>query len=332
MRGRMRGRPTIEAGAARPVCGTIVAVLWCVSRVLSWLESPLVKVLRLHRLAAAVLVLALLPGPVRAGEDFDRESPPERVSHAQLQRVAPAAGVRAPAGRFGATTVESAPILAWSPLGPTPITYDYWSTGPASGRISAIAIDPRSGNTVYIAAAGGGVWKTTNGGSHWTVLTDGLSSLASGALSIDPQHPDTVLYATGELHDSGDSFYGDGLFRTLAAAPPWTQIASRNELGSYVARIVYHNTNSSLVYTAGSRGFMRSVNGGMSFTPTLQTNWCYDLVVDPSNNDVVYTAAYSQGVYKSIDAGQTWTPLTNGPPFSSAPPASRCQRINLAIS
>jgi len=287
---------------------------------------------RTHRLAAAVLALVFLARPVLAEEDADREAPPERVSHEHLESMARAVGARSPVGGFGATAVTAGPILTWSALGPAPITYDYWSTGKASGRVSALAIDPRNGNVVYLGAAGGGVWKTTDGGAHWNVLTDGLSSLASGALAIDPQHPDTVVYATGELHDSGDSFYGDGLFRTLNAGASWTRIASRAELGSYVARIVVHKTNSSLLYVAGSRGFMRSVNGGVSWNPTLQANWCYDLVVDPSNNDIVYTAAYSAGVYKSIDAGQTWTQLTNGLPFSSSGPSPDFQRINLAIS
>ena len=290
--------------------------------------------LKLHFLpvAATLLSLPLLSAAPSFAEE-EREAPPERVSHAQMNHVATAAGAFAPSGTLGATSAEAGPALTWTAIGPRPISYDYWSTGRAAGRVSALAVDPRDGNKVYLAAAGGGVWKTTNGGLDWSVLTDGLSSLSSGALAIDPQHSDTVLYATGELHDSGDSFYGDGLFRSTNAGASWSQIAPRGTIGSYVARIAMHNTNSSILYSAGSRGFNRSVNGGVNWTPTLTVDWCYDLAVDPGNNDVVYTAAYGFGVYKSIDQGQTWTQLTNGIPFSAGPGESpNFQRINLAIA
>ena len=303
-----------------------------------------------HRMAATLVGVLLLAAPAGARargvtrtpppalratarhDNDERESPPLRVSHDEMQSHAVSSGVSAPVQRFGATAVTSGPVLAWTPLGPAPIANDYWSTGRAAGRVSALAVDPRDGNVVYLAAAGGGVWKTTNGGTNWSVLTDGLSSLSSGALAMDPQHPDTIVYGTGELHDSFDSFYGDGLFRTLDAGASWTQICSRAELGSYVARIAYHRTNSSLLYVAGSRGFMRSTNGGVNWNPTLQVNWCYDLAVNPVNSDTVYTAAYGFGIYKSVDAGQTWTQLTNGVPFSTGTASADFQRINLAIS
>ena len=274
----------------------------------------------------AVAALAMVVGIARARAGEEREPPPERVTHERLERAARDAGAEAPSHLPRGDAVEAGPVLSWSLLGPAPIDYEYWSTGHASGRVSAIAIDPRDGNKVYLAAAQGGVWKTTDGGAHWSPLTDGLSSLASGALAIDPAHPDTILYATGELHDSGDSFYGDGLFRSVNAGATWTKLSSRGSLGSYVARIAVHGTNSNIVYSAGSRGFNRSIDGGVNWQPTLTVGYCYDLAVDPLNHDVVYTAAYGSGIYKSIDAGATWTQLTIGLP------ASGFQRINLAIA
>src|SRR5436190_8685297 len=221
--------------------------------------------------AASVLTLLWMAASPALAEPREaeekREAPPERVSHTLMNHTATSVGAFAPAGSYRATSVDAGPALTWTALGPKPISYDYWSTGKAAGRVSALAIDPRDGNRVYLAAAGGGVWKTTNGGTNWTVLTDGLSSLSSGALALDPQHPDTVLYATGELHDSGDSFYGDGLFRSLNGGTSWAKIATRSTIGSYVARIAMHRTNSQLLYSAGSRGFSRSIDGGVSWTP-----------------------------------------------------------------
>jgi hypothetical protein len=70
---------------------------------------------------------------------------------------------------------------------------------------------------MYIASAGGGVWKTTNGGNNWTVLTDGLSNLAGGDIAIDPNNPNVLYYGTGELNYSQDSHYGDGMYKSTNA-------------------------------------------------------------------------------------------------------------------
>ena len=114
-----------------------------------------------------------------------------------------------------------APILelsttTWTAIGPAPLAI----TSPAdanfnvSGRITAIAAHPTDANTIYIAAAGGGVWKTTNGGPTWTPLTDTQSTLSMGAIAISRSNP-LVLYAgTGEANNSGDSNFGRGILRS----------------------------------------------------------------------------------------------------------------------
>lgn len=96
---------------------------------------------------------------------------------------------------------------SWTFIGPQPIGDEYWSGhSPASGRVSSIAIDPTNANIVYIAAAQGGVWKTTDGGNTWVPLTDGLPSLSSGYIAIDPSDHNTLYYGTGEMHYCGDCY------------------------------------------------------------------------------------------------------------------------------
>src|SRR5262245_49027783 len=135
------------------------------------------------------LLLALtITAPAAAVEDEatrerDREPPPERIEVDELMRRAAMHVESTPVGAQVVQSTLSPAALDWLPLGPRPISYEYWSVGPASGRVSSIVADPLDGNTVYVAAAGGGVWKTTNGGVDWTPLTDGLSSMASGALA-----------------------------------------------------------------------------------------------------------------------------------------------------
>ena len=129
-------------------------------------------------------------------------SSPDQARIGQRFARRPASGTRgAPAG------------LDWQRIGPRPFTDEYWSgNDDASGRVTALLVDPDDPDIVYAAGAQGGVWKTTNAGVTWTPMSDYLSSLASGALAFDPTDSDVIYYGTGEQHFSGDSFYGDGLF------------------------------------------------------------------------------------------------------------------------
>ncbi len=108
-----------------------------------------------------------------------------------------------------ATTLDAS---TWTSIGPRPT--DLGSIYVTAGRVNAIAIDPRDNNVVYMGAAEGGVWKTTDGGINWTPLTDGQNSLASGAIAIDPTNPDTVYAGTGEENFAIDSYYGAGILKS----------------------------------------------------------------------------------------------------------------------
>src|ERR1700682_5375958 len=92
----------------------------------------------------------------------------------------------------------------WTLIGPRPT--DAGSSYVTAGRVNAIAIDPRDNDTVYIGAAEGGVWKTTDGGQNWAPLTDDQVSLATGAIAIDPTNPDIVYVGTGEENFTIDSY------------------------------------------------------------------------------------------------------------------------------
>jgi photosystem II stability/assembly factor-like uncharacterized protein len=270
--------------------------------------------MRLTPLAASFMLAALAAAGVLAEE---RESPPERISREQAMDVAARSADQAPLGAvmrnqtFGTTS-----ILQWEPLGPKPIEYDYWSTGPASGRVSAVLVDPRDADVVYIAAAQGGVWKSTDAGSSWAPLTDHLSSLASGALCFDPRNPDVIFYGTGEQHQSGDSFYGDGLFKSTNAGSSWSKIASRADVGSYIARVATNPQRPETLYVASSRGFVRSLNGGASWTVTQSDDWVFDLEQHPTTANTLYITVTGFGIYRSTNAGASWTQLAGGLPTS----------------
>ncbi|MGH7725781.1 MAG: hypothetical protein ACREOU_10195 [Candidatus Eiseniibacteriota bacterium] len=267
-------------------------------------------------------------GPVPLYGYGPRLKGPKRMSLEELEELAAQTFERRPVGRVIAG-FGPPPGYDWVSLGPRPILDEFWSGGAnASGRVSAIAVDPRNAQVAYLAGAQGGVWKTTDGGTSWAPLTDGLSSLSSGALALDPANPDVVYYATGEQHYSIDSFYGDGVFRSNNGGADWFKVASITEAGSYIARVGIAPDNSDVVYLASSAGFVRTNNGGTTWEVTLSSpgRWCNDLAVDPVKPGVVYAALYRNGVYRSDDYGTTWTLMSGGMPTAGF------ERVNLALA
>ena len=271
-------------------------------------------------LALAATLLFTLPvhaGPLgrTAERDRERESGPERITLEEMyRRAAGRLEIQALGAVDPGLGYDFGP-LTWGFLGPNPILGDYWANyASVSGRVSSIAVDPRDGNVAYIAAAQGGVWKTSDGGSVFTPLTDHLSSLASGCVSLDPQNPNVVYYGTGELHYSGDSFYGDGLFRSLDAGATWSKIASAGVVGSYISRVAVSPADSNMVYVTSSSGVVRSTDRGVTWTTTLAGLSCDDIAVSTTDPTRVFITGNGSGVWRSINSGVTFTKLAGGLP------------------
>src|SRR2546421_12902407 len=84
----------------------------------------------------------------------------------------------------------AATTASWVPIGPAPILSGLTpGSMPVTGRIAAIAASPTDPNTIYVGAAAGGVWKTVDGGTSWTPLTDNQATLSTGAIAIAPTNP-----------------------------------------------------------------------------------------------------------------------------------------------
>jgi photosystem II stability/assembly factor-like uncharacterized protein len=232
--------------------------------------------------------------------------------------------------------------------------------GPAvmSGRISDIAVAPeaddrpgmRLGRIMYAASAGGGVWKTTNGGKTWEPVFEDEGASSIGDVALAPSNPDIVWVGTGESNNLRSSSWGDGIYKSTDAGETWTHMGLRGT--QHIVRIIVHPTNPDIVYVAspgplwasgGERGLFKTTDGGRTWT-NIKTVSEYtgfsDLVMDPSNPDVLYAASQMRerrpwsfiaggpesGIWKSTDAGATWTELTNGLP------AGDMGRIGLDIS
>lgn len=209
----------------------------------------------------------------------------------------------------------------WQSVNPVGMFYQVTNASYISGRTNSIAFHPSNANIMYIASAGGGVWKTTNGGNNWTVLTDGLSNLTGGDITIDPNNPNILYYGSGELNYSLDSHYGDGIFKSTDAGATWVKIAPYSMCPRY-SEIIVDKSNSNIVYAAGGSGIFKSTNAGANWTTILSLTNINALVMDHTNSQILYmTSSASAGigaVRKTTNGGLNWTSLSGGLPTTGA--------------
>jgi photosystem II stability/assembly factor-like uncharacterized protein len=212
--------------------------------------------------------------------------------------------------------------------------------GPAlvSGRVIDLAVDPRDTRVWYVATAGGGVWKTANAGTTFTPLFDEEASASIGCVTIDPNDSLTVWVGSGENNSQRAVSWGDGVYKSTDGGKSWTNAGLGKS--EHIGKIVVDPRDSKVVYVAaqgplwnagGDRGLYKTTDGGKTWKPSLtisENTGVTDVVMDPSNPDVLYAAAYQRrrhvytiinggpesALYKSLDAGATWTKLTKGLP------------------
>ncbi len=262
------------------------------------------------------------------------------------------AGARFKAFRdFQALATLQLPAVSaqWTFLGPQPTSTPFVTTT-VSGRVSAIAVDPRSNNTVYLGGAQGGVWKTTDGGTTWTELTDSQASLAIGSIVLDPTNPNIVYVGTGEENFSGDSYYGAGILKSTDAGATWTNypgpfVGPFSGDGFYgggarIGSLAVHPTNNQILLAGVALvfkdGIYRSTDGGVNWTQVLAGNSGNSVIFDPTNGNIAFASMgnnfnnSTDGVYKSTDAGVTWQPA-NGT-GANVLPSSDVGRVVLTMA
>jgi photosystem II stability/assembly factor-like uncharacterized protein len=245
----------------------------------------------------------------------------------------------------------------WTALGPAPVVA---GSDFSTGRIAALAAHPTDANTIYVATAGGGVWKTVDGGVNWANLTDNQETLFMGAIALAPSNPDIVYAGTGEanwgpsklaLHRE-NIYSGRGILKSTDGGANWTQLGRDEFYRRTISRIVVDPKDADTVYVAvgaqavnglpGNTGVWKSTDGGKSWTQTLQgiddfdgQDPVSDLVVDPGDSQHLYAAvgnpnnALANGVYQTFDGGATWTAAGNFPTGALDP---HLGRITLAIA
>ena len=192
----------------------------------------------------------------------------------------------------------------WVEEGPTTWN-DYQGWNPGIGRVTGFAIDPADNDHIVIGAQTGGVWKTTNGGTSWTPLTDYFVNLDVYSVTMDPQDSDTYYIGS----------YSGIIYKSTDAGSTWSQLAVAGG-ASVVNKILIHPTDSNIMFASvQNQGVYRSTNGGSSWTDVIPAaSRGYDVEFKPGDPSVVYAAG--NRFYRSTDGGASFSTITSGFSFN----------------
>ena len=251
----------------------------------------------------------------------------------------------------------AAPLSAQSGATVDPALYGgmkWRSVGPArGGRSIAAAGSDKRPNEYWFGATGGGAWKTTDGGTTWAPMTDGKITTSSiGAVGVCEANPDVVYIGGGEADIRGNIMMGDGAYRTADGGKTWTPIGLRESQVIAKLRVNPANCDTVLAAVMGhgfapseERGVYKTTDGGKTWKRTLfrdNKTGAVELVYDPKNPNVVFTSLWEEqrfpwgmssggpgsGLYKSTDAGETWSEITKNPGL----PAGLWGKVGLSVS
>jgi photosystem II stability/assembly factor-like uncharacterized protein len=209
------------------------------------------------------------------------------------------------------------------------------------GRIDDIEVAPNDSRLIYVATAAGGILKSTNGGTSWTVVFDKEPVSSIGDIAISPSSPSIIWAGTGEANNRQSSSWGNGIYKSLDGGKTWKNMGLGGTM--HIARIVVHPTNPDIVWVAATgnlwapsseRGVYKTTDGGKTWQQVLKVNddtGATDIAVDVTSPNTLYAAMYQRrrtvfgfngsgehsAIYKSNDGGETWSKITKGMPYDT---------------
>jgi photosystem II stability/assembly factor-like uncharacterized protein len=215
----------------------------------------------------------------------------------------------------------------------------YRLVGPfRGGRSAAVTGVPGKPQLFYFGSTGGGVWRTTDGGTSWENISDGFFGGSIGAVAVSESDPNVIYVGGGEKTVRGNVSHGDGVWKSTDAGKTWKHVG----LGDtrHIPRVRIHPKDPETVYATAlghlygpnhERGVFKSTDGGKSWKQVLFVNdevGAVDLVLDPNNPRILYASTWrvkrtpynlesggpGSGLWKSTDSGETWKELTGQKP------------------
>ena len=203
------------------------------------------------------------------------------------------------------------------------------------GRSATVTGVPGQPNLYYFGAAGGGVWKTKDGGQTWTNISDGYFGGSIGAVAVAESNPNIIYVGGGEKTVRGNVSYGYGMWKSIDGGKSWTPIGLKNS--RHISRIRVDKQDPNLVYAAvmgdlfkdsEERGVYRSTDGGMNWERILFANagaGAVDLSIDPGNPRVMFASTWKirrtpyslesggegSALWKSTDGGDNWKNISD---------------------
>ena len=213
-----------------------------------------------------------------------------------------------------------------------------------SGRIAALdAVPAKDGKiTLFVGAASGGVWKSTDGGTTFKSVFDKQSVQSIGSIAIDPSNHDTIWVGTGEPWTRNSVSIGDGVYKSVDGGETWTHLGLENS--ERISKILIDPRNGNTVYAcvpgrlwsdSADRGLYKTTDGGKSWNLVLKgknlSTGCSSISLDPKNADVLFASLWDlrrkgwtfrsggespnvpsgSGLFRSADGGHSWTEVTD---------------------
>jgi photosystem II stability/assembly factor-like uncharacterized protein len=224
------------------------------------------------------------------------------------------------------------------------------------GRISSIDALESNFAHVIVGSASGGVWKSTNAGSTWTTIFDNYGAASIGDVKINQKNPNLIWVGTGEECGRNSAAWGDGLYKSTDGGQTFVNVGGPLAQSYNIAKIILHPANENIVYVAaigniwgpiGERGMFKTMDGGKTWNkltdglPADPQTGAIDLVMDPTNPEILYTAFWQRvrfpwvlrsggpnsGIFKTINGGKTWAKVG-----MKGLPTGDLGRVGLAIA
>lgn len=202
----------------------------------------------------------------------------------------------------------------WSLLGPV-----YSDNMYGNGRVNSIKVDPSNASTLYACTPAGQLWKSTNSGGSWAVISEGIPAAGVTDVAIDPTNSNILYAITGDADRAIYHPSSKGLYKSTNGGASWVNTGLTYTIanGVVLTSVRIHPVNTNIILVSGTNGIWRSTNSGASFTQ-VNTTSIRDLAFNPENPATVFAGSKSTAVFlRSYDAGATWTQITSGLPTST---------------